>query len=374
METLLVAASQNVVRKAPNYTNMLLGTNLPGIAVPHIVVRGTVQVDTTRCELYSVKLPSYSGTSIDISENADYYCFVDIGISEYLVGEGPPRLTIGIHREVIWPIDVDDWPDDVDDGLIQTLAHSRTQTATAYEGRELVLFLQPTGSISVEAWEPDWLFNIWFVQRTDDGIRAVAQEIDLAATPEIRGQLDLPLTELETQIRTAATARTEHIAELASGTNVTQPSPTGTIRINGGLGDLKPVPLIVTDANQLRAYYTAVGAVYEGDQATVLPPTVVPGVPQNLAVSETWVVTWDPPGRGGEAHWYRLELRFTSGRVLLITGDRTVNISRWVSDRLGENLSLRVRAHNFVSKHGEWTDTLTYTNIATTAPTTTTPA
>lgn len=115
VESLLVTASQNFVREAPNFTDMLLGTDLPGISVPHIVVRGTVQADTTRCELYPMKLPNYSSTSIDVSESADYYCFVDIAIGDYLVGEGPPRLTVGIHREVIWPIDVDDWPDDVED-------------------------------------------------------------------------------------------------------------------------------------------------------------------------------------------------------------------------------------------------------------------
>jgi len=374
VESPFVATHQNFVREAPNFTNMLLGTDLPGISVPHIVVRGTVQVDTTRCELYPAKLPNYSGTSIDISEDADYYCFVDMVISEYLVGEGPPRLTVGIHREVIWPIDVAEWPDDVDDNLIQLLTHLRTQTATSYEGRELVLLLQSTISLAVEAWEPVGLFNIWFVQRTDDGIRAIAQEIDLAVSRDIRTQLDLPLTGLETQIRTARTARTQHIAELSSETTDTQPAPTGTVRIKGGLGNLKPVPLIVTDANHLRNFYQAVGAVYEGDQATVVPPVVVPGIPQNLAVSESWVVTWDPPDRGGEAHWYRLEMRFTSVRALLFTNDRTVNISTYVTERLGQNLDLRVRAENFVSKHGEWTDTLTYTNIATTAPTTTAPS
>ena len=34
----------------PNITEMLLGTNLPGIAVPHVVVRGTALPNTIRYE------------------------------------------------------------------------------------------------------------------------------------------------------------------------------------------------------------------------------------------------------------------------------------------------------------------------------------
>ena len=369
VDTLSVAAHQTQLREVPNLTNKLLGTDTPGIAVPHIVVRGTVRADTTRCELYSMKFPDYSETSIDISEYFDYYCFIDLVVSEYLVGQGPSRLTIGMHREVIWL--VEDWAD-VKDSWITILSDPRKRTATAYEGKELVLFLQATGSISVEAWEPVGLFNIWFVQQTDDGIRAVAQEMDLAQTPEIRDALDLSLTELETQIRTAAAARTNHITKLSSETTGTEPPPTGTARVKGGLGNLKPVPLIVTDANHLRNFYEAVGAVYEGDDATVVPPVVVPGVPRNVAVSESWVVSWDPPDRGGEAHWYRIELRFTSRRVLLFSGyqAQSANIAPFVSRYLGEDLELRVRAENFTSGRGEWTDALSFTNIASTAPTT----
>jgi len=350
---------------------MLLGTDIPGLTVPHIVVRGTVRADTTRCELYPMKFPNYSDTSIDISEYFDYYCFVDLVVSEYLVGQGPSRLTIGIHREVIWLID--DWAD-VKDGWITMLSDPRARTAAAYEGKELVLFLQATGSIRVEAWEPGGLFNVWFVQRTDDEIRAVATELDLAQTPEIRSALDLSLTELETQVRAAAAARTRHITKLSAETTGTEPTPTGTVSVKGGLGNLKPVPLIVTDANHLRNFYEAVGAVYEGDEATVVPPVVVPGVPLNVTVSESWVVSWDPPDRGGEAHWYRIELRFTSRRVLLFTGyqAQSANIAPFVSGYLGEDLELRVRAENFTSGQGEWTDALSFTNISSTAPTTTT--
>ena len=43
--------------------------------------------------------------------------------------------------------------------------------------------------------------------------------------------------------------------------------------ITGGrIGVHSSLPLLVTDANKLQDYYGAVGAVYEGEGATVLPP------------------------------------------------------------------------------------------------------
>ena len=104
----------------------------------------------------------------------------------------------------------------------------------------------------------------------------------------------------------------------------------------------------------------------------VVSPVVVPGVPLNLnvAVSESWVVSWSPPDRGGEAHWYRLELCFASRREEFFTSDRAVNIAGHVSDHVGENLDLRVKAENINSMHGEWTDTPAYTNITSGVPAT----
>ena len=374
--------------KIPTFEQILLGHNILGDEnyphhTPHIVVRGTVVADTTRCEPYPSWLPNYRGG--DAGENyRNLECFSDVQVNEYIVGEGPPRLTIRLHLERIEHYltndpsqNAEDWTSQKDT-ILEQLDDPRARTAAAYEGRELVLFLRPSSTLAVEAWDVASQFHMWFLQRgediaiqeakvgdgdvyettvtTPDGehsdeIRAVAQAILWAQTDEQRNKLNIPLTRLVQEVKKAAQTRTA-----ATG---------GRIGVKTGL------PMLVTDANKLRDYFKAVGAVYEGDQATAVPPAVVPGIPGNLAVSESWVVTWDPPDRGGQAHWYRLELRFTSGRVLLITSDRAVNITRWITDRLGQNLDLRVRAHNIVSKHGEWTDALTYTNITSTAPTTT---
>ena len=378
----------------PTFDQILLGYSVLGNEnyphyVPHIVVRATVVPDTTRCEPYPRWLANYYDPSRSAHSGGaytNYECFSDVRVNDYIVGIGPPRLTVRLHIELIAHYfdtgrNPADWPTRRD-SIIEELDDPRTRTAAAYEGKELILFLEPSQTLAVEAWMVNgWSsFELWFVQRgedivihevgsqfggpdlettvaTPDGedsdeIRAVAQAILWARDAVQRDKLNVPLSQLVQEVKKAAQNRTAITG--------------GRIGVDTGL------PMLVTDANQLRAYYTSVGAVYEGDEATVLPTAVVPGTPQNLAVSESWVVSWDPPDRGGQAHWYRLELRFTSGRVLLITSDRTVNITRWITDRLGQNLDIRVRAHNIVSKHGQWTDTLTYTNITTTSTTTTT--
>ena len=45
----------------------------------------------------------------------------------------------------------------------------------------------------------------------------------------------------------------------------------------GRIGVEPFLPMLVTDANMLQDYYGAVGAVYEGEGATVLPPPVPGG-------------------------------------------------------------------------------------------------
>ena len=268
--------------RQPNFTGLLKGSGLGGLGVPHIVIRGTVQAGTTRCDIYPVILPDYLAPRPGLGAEAYYYCFVDVRVNEYLVGTGPPTLAVVTHRENIWPINVDNWPE-VEDVWIRTLSNPHSRTATAYEGRELVMLLRPTTSIAVEAWSSRGLFRRWFVQRDDtNDIRAVAQEMHLAETAEQRARLDLSLTELESQIRAAATARAALLPGSESGSatrsetsgpSTTMRTAAGTVRPVGGLGTLEPVPLLVTDANHLQNFYVEVGAVYEGDDATtVLPP------------------------------------------------------------------------------------------------------
>lgn len=85
----------------PTFTE-LLHDGLPA----HIVVRGVAQPGTARCELYSAeKVPNFLDPSdFDVALALGlrhYHCFTDISIKEYIVGKGPPTLTVAMHREVL---------------------------------------------------------------------------------------------------------------------------------------------------------------------------------------------------------------------------------------------------------------------------------
>ena len=234
------------------------------LLMPHIVIRGTVRPGTFRCDDYQAKPPNFTSKSVHqiARPHVHVHCFAEVRVNEYLVGEGPPVLTVSLHRRSAFlPTDggyrksfieqqggENAWVDN-------TLDFPASRAEEVYAGKELVLFLGiPT--LTVEAWATELELAVWFVQRTGDNPpNAVAEDIRLARTPEARARLNMPLAELEQQVRAAAENRT---------------AVTG-----GRIGIGKHLPLLVTDANELRAYYKVVGAVYDGSEnSTVLPPPV----------------------------------------------------------------------------------------------------
>ena len=250
-----------MLQELPTFSNILLGIVGPtntSSSVAHIVVRGTAKPNTTRCAEYPVKLFSfelgndlynYTSRNEHLYKGAYYhYCFMDLRINEYIVGEGPSDLTISIYEDAIFQ----DQRPHIGDDYYQEYYDKNV----AYEGKEMILFLRPPRTVSVESWQVATRFRaLWFIQRDDGEVRAVAKDIDWIVegyNDHLLSQMDMPLSELIPQIKEAAEERTA---------------------ITGGrIGAHSSLPLLVTDANKLQDYYRAVGAVYEGDGATVLPP------------------------------------------------------------------------------------------------------
>ena len=268
----------------PTLTEIMLGQGAT-LASVHLVIRGVVQKNTTRCGAYPIKIPNYMNETSLFWKLYHYHCFADIDVSEYIVGTGPAIITVSLHQETISEDYLDKNQEVMEEIVSSILEDPEYRTATAYEGKELILLLIPTTSIAVEGWQTAGEFAMWFVQRVDkDKIQVVSQDIIYAETDEQRNQLTRPLEEFIEQIKQANIERNN----ITDGKVGTYPAT---------------LPSIVTDANFLQNYYISVGAVYdETDESTVLPPPVPgeddlapPTIPINDEKTETILIPGEEP-------------------------------------------------------------------------------
>ena len=233
--------------EVPNYWDLYHDPDGPlFIAYPHLVMRATFVPNTTRCSLYERTFPAF--LPFDFRDSV-LMCFVDARVNDYVVGTGPPTLTLAAFTLV------------VGGGSVFDFEQYRASTARAYEGREGVMFLAPSATTVVEAW---WMTEFWDVQRTGEAVSVVAPYRDYFEawrsrfTEEDLALLERPLSEFEKVIKEGAVAR---VAETG-----------GRIAVGDDL------PMLITDANLLRPYYEGpgVGISYETD-APLLPPPVPGG-------------------------------------------------------------------------------------------------
>ena len=249
--------------EVPSFTERLLwDPEDDGFISVQIVVRGTVKPGTTRCKTYRDRIPDYmvqylpSFRIIDqfVVDYYDYSCFADVAVKEYIVGKGPSVLTVlldrlGIHQKMD--------PDQKPGAGYLAYYGDPEKTSKAYEGREMIFFLGAAPSIAVEAWAGLGGDNMWFLQQTETGIRAVAEYYRGAILEEHRIKLDLPLDEMVADIKQAAVNR-----DALTG---------GRIAVDPDL------PMFITDAHDLRDFYVSVGAVYDDSEKATVPPPPVPG-------------------------------------------------------------------------------------------------
>lgn len=282
-------ASIGAPSEIPTFTDRLIYDPLEdGVISVHIVMRGTVKTGTTRCEIYRFKLPNdmaeyfqrVGGLPLEgqyIVGSYHYTCFADVVVKEYLVGEGPPTIPVILEFQVLSEGDFDD-QGNIKEKYLDFYGDPQAEALT-YEGREIIFFLGPPPSITVEAWVPLGGDNMWFLQQTEQGIRAIAQDIWRTTREEIRNKLNLPLDEMIADVKQAAINRET---------------------ITGGRLGLDPdLPMLITDAHNLRDYYISVGAVYDDtENATVLPPPV-PGEDDPTAPTLP-VATGPPPPIDGD--------------------------------------------------------------------------
>ena len=173
-----------------------------------------------------------------------YKCFIDARVNEYYIGSGPARLQVMI------------WRYESPTGSESFRRNMEESFADRYEGGEYVVALGPSYDVSTEVWQ---MFGLYKVVRAEDGTvkahhpgrdRWLAEKPTVAQTHIGRLEMTLPTI--------ASTFRARHNERVAT---------------NGGrIGMDETLPMLVTDANNLRDYYEAVGAYDDGHVPAQPPP------------------------------------------------------------------------------------------------------
>ena len=182
-----------------------------------------------------------------------------------------------VTNEMVW--------EQVEDQVINgDPADPRSRTAAAYEGREVVMFLRPTLTMAVESWAVDGSYDLWYIRSGgpdgsplgEGGARSSSTE---AEDTSIRAGfrygnrvlLEMALSELAAAIRVQSSSTS---ASESQGTRSdTTSGTTGTTVGSSSITVAQTAPPLATRSDQLRNYYIASGAVYDGDdRTTVLPP------------------------------------------------------------------------------------------------------
>ena len=245
----------------------------PG-TVAHLVVRGTYVPGTSRCATVPrfFRAPSYwteeEKRSMAFFRWYTVRCFVDVRANAYLLGAGPSTLTVDVLYEFYGSTPESEQEGEriraalerllVEGGTFQGGVNVTQVPAGGIGGREAILFIGPGRDLNVESWR---VWYTWDVERrADDVIIAVHPWRDgYAGDPEtfapVRDKMEIPLPTYAEQVQAI------HLARMTA---------------NGGrIGPEADLPMLRTNADQLRAYYTDVGAYAPGVDPPAQPPPVV---------------------------------------------------------------------------------------------------
>ena len=268
----------------------------------HVVLRGTYLPGTVRCTSgHRIRKLSYSSGRL---RGLIIYCFADVRVNAYLIGSGPPNLTVIVVSSLYTSRFEHD---DEDYGLPQLesrrLAHERALAEGGrfeYDfalkghmlprghfhpitlggsrlrgpwvsgppggitGKEVVLFISPVNNLSVEAWR---VSEAWDLERREDGtVVAIHPNIEWYqryGAGADRSLLEMELPALEQAVTAAHQAR---------------------VAAHGGrIGEDTSLPMLETDANRLRQYFADPKV---GGYAPGVPTPTQPPPPCGLAVPD----------------------------------------------------------------------------------------
>ena len=234
-----------------------------GFPTSHIALRGTFLPDTSRCtpnnpfRAPDFMLDDWGGPDgPGGGKSLHYHCYIDIRANEYYQGDGPSRFTIMIfgwgHGSI---------PVEAEEDFSQVLADIN---ANVMEGGEYIVFVGPSMSLSVEAWQ---LLGILKVVRGDDGTVTAHSPLRnrwLAEKPDVAAAhihlLETPLADVVSRITTVFQEREQ--------------------KYGGRIGAEEGLTMLRGNINELHQYFEDVGAYDEGEPTPLQPPpSCAVGVP-----------------------------------------------------------------------------------------------
>ena len=271
--------------------------------VPHIVLRGTYVPGTVRCTSGNPnRTPSYVESGY-FQHSIAIQCYADVRVSSYILGAGPPRLTVLVAFHHYWdgyyaPISADDISEQEAVERFRTvhvmvLENGPELTGEGIYDREVVLFIGPGHNHATEVWE---VYGTWDVQRKEDGV-VIAVHPDRDDWRGIRpdkyrehlSSLEMEIPRFKKEVLAAHQARVSEYSGRTASEDI-QSRAEGV-----------DLPALISDAHDLDEFMTSTGA-YEHPDGTPVPPPPVPGegdpVPTIGADDSTPEST--PPVPGGE--------------------------------------------------------------------------
>ena len=244
--------------------------------ITHIVVRGTYLPDTERCTTDNPYRPaSYlSYEQYDGLINAFLiYCYVDLQVADYILGNGPSTLTVQRHFYTYGVGAAQAAYIEAELGISErAFFEDFSQRLEGDEymggivGREEVLFIGPAASLSVEVWQA---FTIWDVQQQEDGtVIAVHPHRDLwrSLRPDDylthQSKLEMELPDFKEAVTEAHQARVDEYDGRIGPEDI------------GGMVEGVELPMLISNVDELDEYYTAVGSYDHPDGPPSQPPPV----------------------------------------------------------------------------------------------------
>ena len=218
-----------------------------GIWTPQIIMRGTVLPRSARCVAHGALVTTGRYLTVSPDDPLEV-CYVDISVSEYIVGRGPEIVTViagwrGRARTSAEGYGTPEYYRELADPIRQTM-----------EGIEFIFNLVRPINLSHGEWRTD---NLWDVQRKTDGeIVGVSMWIKWFGGTRNLLDFERPLAELQ---ETMKTVHAKISAEMGG-------------RIGSGIG-----PKLVTDAHreELLAQIRRLG----GYRAPGITPVAAPPAP-----------------------------------------------------------------------------------------------